>query len=549
MRSKKDRGARFSASLRPVNGSLERLETRQLLTGGPFSYYVPGYYATPANNGYASVNSVILPIGSGPKSFATLDSNNKVVTGVDRQGDSWILQLHGPGQLHVTDVTPNDGVYDDVLNTILLSGTNPQTSYLTGQVSPSSREATTGTITFQQLIDLSGIKSIQLNGFTLVSSAASPSIYLPKGVGSIYFHEIDNTSDISTQYTPINIVFGEPTTPLKVAPSFRVDSIQNTVFDSSQSTQPTGPQVNPTVTIQVNGQLSNFDVVSVTSQTVQPAYQFEFPTVGVTGRTAVRATGVGHLQVTGTANNVTVSRSTFPFENAFSGVSHIKSAVFGGPADAVGLDSNGKIGRLAFLHGLGNPSGVSVTPADYGTPAGQSGYPADGLLGGFVYASHIGRLTVGPHNVISLTSQDPRAIQLSRHGYYNYATVPGNALTNALIVSQGSIGKSVIVGSSLQSQIVSGFNYQSYIAGLEPNRVPSKIGPIRVRGSLINSVVAATYRPVDRAYGNGNDVKGAGSIKGNLSGIRYYTGQPTPLNNLGAGFFARHKKGKLPPGR
>lgn len=544
MRLKKQRSTRPTRSHASDRG-LECLETRQLLTGGPLSYFVPSVYPAFPSSANLSVSSLNLPIGTGPGVNATMDLGNKVVTGVDRSGDQWILQLHGPGSITVSDTTPNDGVLDDQLNTIQLTGTNPQTSYLTGQVIPSARVATDGTITFQHLIDLNGIKSISLNGFVLVPSTTSPAIYLPKGVGSLYFHEIDNSSDIGTNYVPIILQFGNSTTPLKTAPSVRVDTIQNTVFDSTTTTAPTGPQINPTVEVEVNGTLKNFNVVSVTSQLVQPAFQFEFPLVGVTGRTAVRALSVGHLRVVGAANNLTVSRSTFPFENGFSGVKSIKSAVFGGPADAVGIDSNGPIGRLAFLHGLGNPAGVAVSPSQYGTPPGKTGYPADGLLGGFVYASHIGRLTVGPNSLVSRYSQDPNLIQSGRHGYITYSTYPGAALTNALIVSQGSIGKSTIVGTSLQSEIKSGFNYQSFLAGLSGSRTPSHIGPIRYRGNLVNSVVSATYRVAGRAYGVPGDHRGPGSISGTFTGIRYYSGLPTPLNRLGAGFYARHKSPQL----
>ena len=51
----------------------------------------------------------------------------------DRAGDKWTITVHGPGKVIVTDTTPNDGVLDDDINTIQLVGTNPRTTYVTGQ--------------------------------------------------------------------------------------------------------------------------------------------------------------------------------------------------------------------------------------------------------------------------------------------------------------------------------------------------------------------------------------------------------------------------------
>lgn len=545
-----------SRAKRRAERRVEMLESRQLLSGGasPLSYYLP---TTGSNfqggTSFPSVAPLNLPIGATPSQLSALDYGGKTVSGVDRQGDSWTLTLHGPGSIIVSDTTPNDGVYNDQINTIQLIGTSLKSSYLTGSVAPSPRVQSNGTIDFQHLIDLSGIKSIQLNGFVLVPSnpptgaQTQNAIQLSGGVSYLSFAEIDNQTNIGGSYQPINIVIGDPTTPLRVKPTIVVNSIQNTVINSSQTGIETGPQITPTIQFLINGEVRNFDVASITSESVQPAYQFEFPTVGVTGRTSLRAIAVGNLEVYGAAKNFTVARGSFPFLNGFSGVKYIHNATFGGTADAVGLNSSGPIGRLTFLHGLGDPSGVNVTPSQYGTPPGLSGYPASGLLGGLVTASHIGRLTVAPSGLNAQYSENPQMIQRNQRGYITYTTRPGSALTSAVIVSSGSIGKTTIIGNSNQSEIKSGFSYTSFLAGLEPSRAPSHIGPIRYRGDLINSAIAATYRTGNGIYGGPGSFAGPGKIKGVFQGAIYSTGIPTGLNHVGTGFYARRKEGYLPP--
>ena len=80
-----------------------------------------------------------------------------------------------------------------------------------------------------------------------------------------------------------------------------------------------------------------------------------------------------------------------PFSSEASGVGYLQKATFGGNADAVGFDVKGKIGKLTFKKGLGNPAGVFTAKSAsiglllpstiYGTPPGTTGYPAAGLVG------------------------------------------------------------------------------------------------------------------------------------------------------------------------
>jgi len=279
--------------------------------------------------------------------------------------------------------------------------------------------------------------------------------------------------------------------------------------------------------------------------------------VGTTGRTSVQAIGIGSLNVAGAATNFTASRSSVPFQNGYTGLSKLNSAHFQGPTDAVGLDVNGKIGSLKFDKGISNPTnlfvgttstGAQVSATQYGRPASDTSYAGAGYVGGQVTAKSIKSIRILPSNTVTQTPINPDFVQLKGQGTTTYVPHPGNATTNALITASGNIGKTVIVGTNQNSEIKSGFHYNSFAAGLEGTRAASKIGPLHQGGSQLNSVTSATYRPGSQYYGSTTSVAGPGTINGKTAGTTTNTGAITPLTNVGAGYYARTKTGGyLPP--
>ncbi len=234
-----------------------------------------------------------------------------------------------------------------------------------------------GTVLFNQLIATSGVKSIELNGFIL-SNQVSPAVSTPTGVflyggvKTLSFQDIQAAIDTTTNPTPYQIVIGNANTPLKVAPSIYLNSIHNLVYTSDESTTiPTTPVTTPSVQLIVNGAIKNFDITSASQGSIQnfklipPAlrsnnsentgitagYQFWYPVVGTTGRTAVQATAVNKIHVHGSAVNFTVSHASQPFTSSTSGLTHLHKAVFDGTADGVGIDVNGPIGKLDVQEG------------------------------------------------------------------------------------------------------------------------------------------------------------------------------------------------------
>ena len=500
-----------------------------------------------------------------------LTNEGKIVSGTDREGNLWVITVHGPGKVIVTDTTPNDGVLDDDINTIQLVGTNPRTTFVTGNVQASPRTLSnvtiserqfvpTGNVVFNQLLANSGVNSIELNGFIL-SSAVSPAVttttgvFLYGGVKTLSFQDIEAAIDSANGVTPYSIVIGTAGTPLKVAPSIYLHQIRNLVSSSTATTIPTTPITTPSVQFIINGVLDNFDIVATSQGPVGAGFQFELPVVGTTGRTSVQATAVNRLNVRGSAKNFTVSRAAQPFQTENSGLQYLKSANFGGNADAVGIDVSGPIGKLVFRRGLGDPSGVftargtggQLLPAtSYGTATGGTGYPAAGYLGGTISARHIKKLVVGPANELTQTAQNPLFVQQTINGYPTYTTNAGYSLTNAVVASSGSIDQISVTGTLLNTEVKTGFDYTAFLAGLEGTRAPSRIGHVGVRGDLINSDISATVRPANHHYSRKTGVYGPGSITGNVTGQAIDTGGVTGLGNTGAGVFARHLKGRLP---
>ncbi len=536
------------------------LERRELLTSVPsvnqlFNQYVPSdlkilnpitHQPLPYSvQHHVSIN----PTVSNP----LVGNEGKIVAGTDRQGDKWTITVHGPGEVIVTDTSPNDGSLDDSIATIQLVGTNINKTYVTGTVIGSNEVQTDSTVEFNTLEDVSGVRSIMLNGFSLGETVApatgtpnntSTGIFLLGGVRTLQFNNIIAIVDTSTNDVPVNIIIGDPNNPLQVKPSIKLNSIFNTQFDSTATTVPAlVPVTTPTVNIIVNGAIKNLNFISTTQDTVQASSQFEFPTVATTGRTSVQATSLGNLTVHGAATNLTASRSSVPFQSGFSSLASLNKATFQGPTDAVGLDVNGTIGSLTFAKGIGNTTntflgtttGGDVPATGYGRPADQTSYAGAGLISGQVTAKKIGRLTILPSSVSTVPLEDPTFATKT-------VAVNGNAATNALIASATNIGHTVIQGNLQNTEIKAGFHYNSFAAGLEGTRAPSKIGKLKQTGDNISAVVSSTVRPgVNNVYGAPFTVHGPGKITGKQTGSNTNTGSLTPLGNSGAGYFARKK--------
>lgn len=559
--------------------------------------YLPGDLPVrnPGNGQLGKIQVQSLIRGNDPA--ASLYGNQgKIVTGKDRAGNEWTITVHGPGEVIVTDTTPNDGALADDIATIQIINSNIHTTFVTGETTASARTLTSGVVTFNRLVAANGVNTIQLNGFDL-SNSTNPTVeedtgvFLPGGVRRLEFHNIVGLFDDAGDSTPIAIQIGDATRPTKVKPSIYLDSIYNSAYNSASDEVPTDPVTTPTVQFLVNGQIQNFSVVSISQSPVAPnfiaatkngtttlwdgypitgpapaGYQFLYNVVGTTGRTSIQTLAIDNLESRGAVNNLTAQKDGQPFVSSTSGMRRLGRARFGGTADGLGLDVNGPIGDLTFDKGLGDPTGVFTASAEtvgteqnpttqtvllpatiYGTPLGSTGYPADGLLGGVIRGKSIRSIRALPANFQTIAAQNPDFVALRRIGYPTQLVQPGAAITNSAITTDGSIDHVNVTGNMLNSEIKTGFNYQAYLAGLQGTTgAASRIGSFKQRGDLTNSVVSASYAPADGVYNTATGRAGPGSISGHLRGFAYNTGGRTALGNYGSGFFARAKSGRLP---
>src|SRR3954447_20361940 len=132
------RGDRPVPARRTVGASLDALERRELLSGATLaqSPWIPADLPV-----YTAPDHQRIPYHLGPlmreahfnPQSSFLGNDGKIVSGKDRQGNEWAITVHGPGIVIVTDTSPYDASLDDPIDTIQLVGTNPRTTYVTGQ--------------------------------------------------------------------------------------------------------------------------------------------------------------------------------------------------------------------------------------------------------------------------------------------------------------------------------------------------------------------------------------------------------------------------------
>ena len=161
MSSTRQRSDRPDSARRRQVPTPELLESRQLL-----STRVPGYLSPVHSQRPVRHQSDHQPADSVRHRGSLMQPNNpnspllsnqgKIVSGKDRAGNEWTITVHGPGQVIVTDTTPNDGCLDDDIATIQIIGSKPRIDLCDGHGLASNRVLTNGTVKFNRLIALTG---------------------------------------------------------------------------------------------------------------------------------------------------------------------------------------------------------------------------------------------------------------------------------------------------------------------------------------------------------------------------------------------------------
>ena len=211
MGSTRQRSDRPDSARRRQFHTPEQLESRLVLSAALpnfLSLYTPSdlYVTNPITNQRIPISARDLMQHNNPNS-SILSNQGKIVSGTDRAGDQWTITVHGPGQVIVTDTTPNDGALDDDIATIQIINSSLQSTYVTGTVIASSRVLTAGQVSFDRLIANSGVRSIVLNGFDLSANVTpavdqTPGIFLYGGVQTLKFNDIDAIIDTASSGNP-----------------------------------------------------------------------------------------------------------------------------------------------------------------------------------------------------------------------------------------------------------------------------------------------------------------------------------------------------------
>lgn len=145
------------------------------------------------------------------------------VSGINTEGDAWVLTLTGPGSIKVTkqnDVNGNATGLNDPseISTITIYGTDPLSSRLVGTVTPSGKG--NGEVFFQNLTEVTnvndrgtggdGLLAIDMPNFYLgltsttaptSTSGSEPAISIPDGTSTLDFGGIDTTAFFGTDFT------------------------------------------------------------------------------------------------------------------------------------------------------------------------------------------------------------------------------------------------------------------------------------------------------------------------------------------------------------
>lgn len=578
LQSRRTDSPRATRTRTEIGRKVESLEGRELmatLAPSQFQYYVTHDIPVQTKLHLGPYQYPFHAAETGPLRLMYLDNSNRILYGEDRDGDQWVITVHGPGEVVVTDVTPNDGVLLDEIDTIQIVGSNPHRTMVTGQVTSSNRVLSDGMVRFQQMISQNGVNSIILNGFALAqtlpinedNAVIQPGvgIYLPGGVQTLQIADIEAYNDVSGTYAtnPVEVVVGDPAAPLRKAPIIRVGTIYNTMYSSQYDGVPNVPQTTPTVLFEIFGPTHAITTNAITRQMPVAGYESRYPKPGAQGLTTIATTAIGQFQAIGGVNYTRIGRNSSLDITPVNALDHAGLIHVGGTADALSVSSNGPIRSLRLMRGLGDPDGTSTATQYYGTTAGQKGFPAYGYMGGQINAGAINRVNIGAANTIMQVSNSPQFIQRTQ-GVTNYFPRPGAAMTQAAITTSGSMGTKpvhtgainhfgkriqsnetgvLVRGDMVRSEIASGFDYNQFVTGVSPVTGPSVIRGLKMKGSLVDSVISASYAP-DTAtldFLQETDQVSPGGIQGGIygPGLAYDDGRGTALGRLGSGVFAR----------
>ena len=417
---------------------------------------------------------------------STARGGGRSITGVDADGDRWVLRLEGPGAIRVTkqpDANGNAQALDSrsYIQSITVAGAEPGTTRLVGQVR--KVQGGDGKVFFASLNQFGGrasdgtgtlgIYAIDTPDFWLgqTSTAVSPPeplINIPDGVVTLRFGGADTT------FTPTG---GTPLNQNNKNDAFKVDLgvpktqgttviINQSITSGQAATTSTGNPTQDSVTFMVSGRLNEFQADQIVGDTRFPSSGFQGGGGTVVSSQTEASTGltgqIGFFRVGGNATNLGVQ--------------------VGG---ATALISNFYIG--------GETNNVTLL-----APSGSRS------LG---FGKGMDTVTIYTHFIDSL--------QANR-----------GALNSSINVDR-NVGRVTIGGDVVNTQFISGIeqNLTTVFQSQTPPSAPpvqngGAIRNVLIAGNITDSVFAASVEPLDGVYGSNQDLNlPHGNITAKVGGV------------------------------
>ncbi len=441
-----------------------------------------------------------------PESLETRQLLSTTVTGIDIDGDQWILSLIGPGDLQVINQNGADGLpapltQPSLINEIKIGGADPQSTKLVGQVVKAA--GGDGKVYFEKLTELGGssvvvsgnrgIHVIDMPDFYLghtsttapASGQSAAEISIPDGVNNLRFGGADTT------YTPPG---GTPLDQNNTADQFVINLglpqaqgtsvIANTFVSSGQAAASmTAQPTQDSITINVVGRINVFQANEIDGNT-------DVPTGGFRGQggTQVYSLPDQTTQVNGQIGFVRVGNNATNF--AVQSADQVSNFYIGGETNNVALLTPGGSRNLYFGKGMDT---VSI-------------------------------LT---HVIMTLRAN--------------------RGALNSQIISDRDIGQAIFGGDVVNTNVLSGyqqnlstvFQQQQQPTTPAPAQGGGKMPAVLIAGNVVDSVFAASVEPFQNVFGTPLSLKlPGGSIRAKVEGTINNT-NATPSSPDQA-FFAEH---------
>jgi len=225
------------------------------------------------------------------------------VSGVNGEGDAWVLTLVGPGSVRVTKQPDAAGNATSLtgpteIDTITVAGTDPLHTRLVGTVTPSGRG--TGRVFFQNFVEVAnrsertsggnGLLSIDMPSFYLgltaaaaptTTAGAEPSILIPDGTSTLRFGGVDTTAFFGTDPTK-SLANNGQSNQLRVSigiPQFAgarivVDKVITSATAGTPTATAPGAPTQDGVTFAVAGRLGLFQANEIVGNSQLPPARF-----------------------------------------------------------------------------------------------------------------------------------------------------------------------------------------------------------------------------------------------------------------------------------